>query len=213
MFDDDVEYEVIELCFGKWVCFFEFDWVLCCEDEEGLVEFVGFVGDCYVVFLYCFEESCLCFGRCVVDFVGEYDVVEDWFWYEDYFVMIGVGVFLDDVCVGDVGWYQIWCELNFVEVEIEDLCYGLNDQCFGKFGNVGEDVVVVDEEVYDDLVEYFFLVDDDFCQLFEDLLVFVFELSCQFDIVFGFQVQCFFGYFVLFFLGFVVSVLDCRLCS
>ena len=70
------KHETVELCFRKRISTFLFYRVLCCEYEERSLEFICLSRYGNVFLLHRFEEGCLCFRRCSVDFVGEDDVGE-----------------------------------------------------------------------------------------------------------------------------------------
>ncbi len=108
--DFEFEEEAVELGFREGVGAFEFDGVLCGEDEEGGGKVVGLAEDCDAALLHGFEEGGLSFGGGAVDFVSEDDVCEEGTGLKNEFA--ATVDFLENRVSGDVPREEVRGELD-----------------------------------------------------------------------------------------------------
>gem|GEM_PF-3124729 len=110
--------------------------------------------------LHGFEERGLGFRGCAVDFVREDQVGEDG--TADEGEAAAFGRFGEDFGAGDIGRHQVGRELDALEVKVEDLREGFDEEGLGEAGGAGEEAMAAgekgEEELFDDLT----LADDDF---------------------------------------------------
>src|SRR5215216_7417578 len=121
----------------------------------------------YTTFLHRFKQSRLRLRRRAIDLISENDVGEDWTRDKLHPAMTGGAIFFDDLRTRDIGWHQIWSELNALEREVQDVGNGPHEQCFCEAGNAGDDRVATNEKCEQHLFDDFVLPDDrlsDFAQ-------------------------------------------------
>ena len=172
----DVEHEAVELCFREWVGAFLFDGVLSGEDEERGGEGIGGSVDGDGVFLHGFEECCLGFGWCSVDFVGEDDAGE-----EGPFDEVEGALLVEYFAAGDVGGHEVRGELDSFEGEVECFGEGVDDECFCKSRDTEEKGVAAGEDGDEEAVDGLLLTDDCFGDfLFEGVVFFDEEVDLFF---------------------------------
>ena len=121
-------------------------------------------------FLHGFEQSRLRFRRRTVDFVRQNDVGENRSFDEYAAAFSGGAIFFDDFGSGNVGRHQVGRELDALEIEVQDLRDGRDQQCLGQAGNAGDDRVTAGQHRNHDLIDDIFLADDDLANLVIDFL-------------------------------------------
>ena len=110
------------------------------------------------------------FGRRAVDFVGQQDVAEDRPGHERPSAVAGGGIFLDDVGAGDVGGHQVGRELDALEDQAQRLGDGAHHQRLRGAGQAGDQAMAADKQRSQNLIEHFFLSDDDLADLSQDVV-------------------------------------------
>jgi hypothetical protein len=135
------------------------------------------------VFLHRFQQRGLRLGRRAVDFVGEHDVREDRPRGERHLPTTGLGIFLDDVGAGDVGRHQVGRELDAVELQLQHLRQGANQQRLGETGHTDDQTVAAHKERQQDQVDGVVLAHDQFLEFGDDLPACGIHLVGQGDVV------------------------------
>ena len=82
-------------------------------------------------------------------------------WHEGPAAVAGGRILFDDVGAGDVGRHQVRRELDALEDQAQRLRDGAHQQRLGGAGQAGDQAVAADEQGDQDLIEHFFLADDD----------------------------------------------------
>ena len=137
------------------------------EHEERFFERVAQAGGGDLVLLHRLEQRGLGLGRRAVDFVGQDHVGENGAAHEHH--LPPSGRFLEDFRAGDVGRHQVGRELDALELEMEDLGNGFDEQRLGQARRAGDQTMAAGEERDQDLLDDLLLPDDDLGQFGFDL--------------------------------------------
>ncbi|OPZ02275.1 MAG: hypothetical protein BWZ11_01034 [Bacteroidetes bacterium ADurb.BinA395] len=128
--DDDFQHETIDLRFGKRICSFLFDGILCGHHQKRFFQFERFFANRYLPFLHGFEQGTLHFGRSSVDFVRQNEVGKNRaFTNAEFFFFLTV-----NHCSDNVGRQQVGCKLNSAEISLNQVRKCFDGQRFGKAG-------------------------------------------------------------------------------
>jgi hypothetical protein len=95
----------------------------------------------------------------------------------------GGGVFLNDVCAGDVGGHQVGRELDAVELELEHLGQRLDQQGLRQTRHPDDETVAADKERLQHQLDDVGLADDALAELGDDLLAADLHLVGKGDVV------------------------------
>ncbi len=146
------------------------DRVLRGHDEERLLEPVDLAADGDRVLLHRLEHGRLGFGGGAVDLVGQDDLREDraGLKLED---AAAVGQLHDDVGADDIGGHQVGRELDAVEVEVDRLGQGADEERLAQPGHAFQQGMTADEQAGQDAVDDLVVADDDLADLSLDALV------------------------------------------
>src|SRR5580704_13108430 len=115
--------------------------------------------------LHRLEKSGLGLRRGAVDFVRQQDVAEDRSFDEGPLAMASREIFLDDVRASDIGWHQIWRELDTPELQSQRFGDRPHHQRLCGAGHPGQEAVSANEDADQYLVEDLLLAHDDFAHL------------------------------------------------
>ena len=166
--DHHIEHEAIELGLRQRIGALELDRILRREHEERLVERVGPPGGGDVRLLHRFEQRRLRLRRRAVDLVGQDDLREDRPFHEPQ--TPAALLLVENLGAGDVGRHQVGRELNALEVEIEDVGQGLDEQRLRQAGHAGDEAMAAGKERNQHLLDDVVLSDDHLAELREDAL-------------------------------------------
>ena len=118
------EEKSVELCLGQFVCTLLFNRILGGHHKKRVAHLSGNAVNCYLPFLHYFKKSRLCFGRCTVYFVYQYNIAENRPLAEgkirSFHIKYG-GAY-------HIGWHQIGRKLNTAEIGPDCLCQQLGRQ-------------------------------------------------------------------------------------
>ena len=143
--DDHVEHEPVELGLGQRIGPLHLDRVLRGQDEERLLQRVAHAGRRHLVLLHRFEQRGLGLGRRAVDLVGEDHVGEDRP-LDELHPPSAVAGLLEDLRPGDVRRHEVGRELDPLELEVEDLRDGADQQRLRQARRAGDEAVAAGEE-------------------------------------------------------------------
>ena len=163
----DHEHEPVQLGFGQGVGSFLLDRVLCGQDEEGELQVVCFPARGHMVLLHCLEQGGLGFWRRSVDLVSQDNIGEQRAFYEREHSFARGAVFLDYVGSCDVRGHEVGCELDTVEIELQDLGQCGDHQCFRQTRYADEQAVPAADQRLQQQLDNRILPDDHFVQLGE----------------------------------------------
>ncbi|MFT6863636.1 MAG: hypothetical protein ACJAVK_002197, partial [Akkermansiaceae bacterium] len=160
------EHEAIELGFREFEGSGLLDGVLSRDDEERSREGKGFGSEGDFALLHRFEEGALDLGGGAVDLVGEEEVGKD-----GAFVSAEVtGLFVEDLGAEDIGREEVDGELDALEVEMEGLGDGVDEEGLGESGHAFEEEVPGGQEGDDGALDDDILTDDDLANAIADVL-------------------------------------------
>ena len=171
-----LEEEAVQLGLGQRIGPFLLDGVLRGHDEERQGELVALAGDGDGGLLHRFQHGRLGLGRGPVDFVGQTDLREDRPPLE-LEEPLAVGRLHDHVGAEDVGGHQVGRELDAVEVEVERLGQGADQQGLAQARHAFQQAMPADEQAGQDAVDDVVVADDDPADLLVDRGVAVDELA------------------------------------
>ena len=141
------------------------------ENEERLVQIVGFTANGDGVFLHGLEQRGLSFGWGSVDFVGQNDLAEYGALLKNQLAVTALLVLLDDVRSGYVRRHQVGGELDSAKTQVDGLGKRSNHQGFGQSGNTFEEAMAPGQHGNEQLFQDCILSDDHLVNLFLDSFV------------------------------------------
>ena len=80
------------------------------------------------------------------------------------------GVLFNDVRPGDIGGHQVRRKLDATEDQTERLGDGANHEGLGRAGKPSDETMAADEQGGENLIQHFFLADDDLPNLSENIV-------------------------------------------
>jgi hypothetical protein len=175
----DIEHEAVLLRFRERIGAFLLDWILCGNDEEGFRELRRFLSDGDFLFLHGLQECGLGLWGCAVDFVGQQNIGEHRTFNKPEFSATGF-VFFQYVGAGNVGWHQVWSELDAAELHVEQSGDGADDKCLGEPWDTDKQAVAAGEDGREDLIDHGILSDDHLVKLLFHHLVMAVEFFEEF---------------------------------
>ena len=154
--DEDLEQEAVALRLGQRVDTLVLDGVLRRHDEEWARHRIGGSADRDVPLGHHLEERRLHLCRCTVNFVGEEEV-------RDNRAELGVELLTAlavDARSEQIGWHEVWRELNAGEAAADDLRERLDRERLGHTGDTLEEDVPASEQSDEDALDELILADD-----------------------------------------------------
>ena len=118
--------------------------------------------------LHRFEQRRLGLGRGAVDLVGQDDLREDRPLHESQ--TTAALLLVENLGAGDVGRHQVGRELDALEIEIEDVGQGLDQQRLGQSGHAGNQAMAAGEQRNQHLLHHVVLSDDHLAELRKNAL-------------------------------------------
>ena len=161
--DQELEHEPVELGLGQRIGALLLDRVLRGDHHEGVGQRPrGALGG-HLPFLHRLQQRRLRLGRRAVDLVGQEEVGEDRALAEPEGTPVAVGV--EHQLAGDVGRHQVRRELHPLEVEVERLRQGLDQQGLGHARHALQQDVAAHQQRGDQAGQRALLADHDLADL------------------------------------------------
>ncbi len=98
------------------------------HNQKQLGQRIGGHAHADLVFAHGLQQGRLHLGRCAIDLVGQYQIVEQRSLLELKITLLGPV----DVGAGQVGWQHVGGELHALEFTLQALCQCLNGPCLGQ---------------------------------------------------------------------------------
>ena len=159
--DLDLKQEPIQLRLGQRIRSFLFDGVLRRQHKERLGQFMIDAALADSSLLHRLEHGRLRLWRRAVDFIRQNDVRENRTFEKLELPFTGGLILVNHLRAGDVGGHQIGRELNALEPQMQRLRQAADHQCFSQSRHTHQQRMAFGEDRDQNLVDHFFLTDDD----------------------------------------------------